>query len=287
MTREESRQRRALALEAVKSGKTFKEAADISGFGTDYVRQICAKEGIRKERTASYNCLGVKKRDLCLELLKQGATTETILKETGYASVTSVYKVAKAEGLDTTTERHEKKLERDEEIRQYVAAGHTRQQASKKYGLALTTVENICQGIGATVVNQYEYADRETIAKKWFEKYEGFEYAGGFTHSEGRVDVRCLTCGQVFSRSMISIRHNDGMRCPACEEKRSQEKKQARQQAEEERAVNALNRRLKKLQDRQRWEASRRHPCPVCGTETTNKVYRKTSKIIFNYRTTF
>lgn len=281
MTREESRQRRAIALETVKAGKTFEEAAEISGFGKDYVRQICAKEGIRKERAASYNAKGSKKRDICIALLKQGAPVETIMQETGYKSKSAIYAIARELGLDTTTDRHEAKTKRDEEVRRYIAEGHTTREAAERYSLHYMTVRNIARGIprptsaNTSSGNQYTSGsfDREANAKKYFAKFEGFEYAGGFTHSEGRVDVRCLTCGYVFSRSMISIRHDENLICPACQERKRRDKEEEREQAKADRAIQSLNRKLKKTQDRQKWEASRKHPCPVCGRETLNRVY--------------
>ena len=46
--------------------------------------------------------------------------------------------------------------------------------------------------------------------KRIIEKnHPSLEYFGGFKDVDSPVDVRCKTCGHVFSRSMITFRHRD------------------------------------------------------------------------------
>lgn len=62
-----------------------------------------------------------------------------------------------------------------------------------------------------------------------------FEYAGGFTNSESNVDVRCKVCGNVFTKSMISLRHYKKKQvCPFCKEAKKQQEAEAKKKIKEE-----------------------------------------------------
>lgn len=94
-----------------------------------------------------------------------------------------------------------------------------------------------------------------------------FSYIGGYTGTEGRVDLKCNVCGAEFSRSFIGIRHGKRIACKSCQEIRRLEK------AEETRAAKAVEREARR---RARAEAEReRHRiviCRECGEafDTTN-----------------
>ncbi len=62
-----------------------------------------------------------------------------------------------------------------------------------------------------------------------------FEYVGGYTSCDGRVDLKCRKCGEIVNKSMISIRASktkDGVACEKCKE---EERRAARERKEEER----------------------------------------------------
>ena len=59
------------------------------------------------------------------------------------------------------------------------------------------------------------------------ERTPGYEYAGGYTGSEGSLRIRCKTCGTEVVRSIISIRHNH-LRCRECDRLQRERQKQER-----------------------------------------------------------
>lgn len=54
-----------------------------------------------------------------------------------------------------------------------------------------------------------------------------FEYVGGFTNTDGRVDIRCKACGFVESRSLITIRHKH-VECDNCKRIAAEQKEKKR-----------------------------------------------------------
>lgn len=131
----------------------------------------------------------------------------------------------------TRAEKHQ----RWEEMRAYKAQGHTMQEVADKFGLSKQTAQQICKGIKpqkpdlkGKARNQWtskDFSIRESKAIETVNKYlPEFEYVGGFTHSDGSVNLRCKSCSTVFSRSLIGIRHGNGVKCRACEEARITER---------------------------------------------------------------
>lgn len=96
--------------------------------------------------------------------------------------------------------------------------------------------------------NQYgDLKQREDRAIATINKHlTGFEYAGGFTHCDGYVNLKCKECGYILSRSLIGIRHNNGVRCPGCLEnkrtKKQEDCKKKRMAIEGKRVVRGWDR---------------------------------------------
>ena len=82
----------------------------------------------------------------------------------------------------------------------------------------------------------------------------GFEYAGNYTGCDGRVDLRCKTCGMILNRSMVTVRHSK-VRCRACEHKSQQD-------------LGAIA-----VEQMEEQEKAKEHPCPNCGTITNRPIY--------------
>jgi 5-methylcytosine-specific restriction endonuclease McrA len=184
---------------------------------------------------------------------------------------------------------HKARVERYEQYREYKEQGHTLKEVAERFGISYATAFNACKGIAPQKAkvntsnrkNQYtcQSFDREQNAIRTIEeRTPGFEYAGGFTHCDGDVLLRCKKCGSLLRRSMISVRKK-AVSCETCKSIELAERKHQSQLAKDEKARakqewhNEVARRneAKRMELAERREA-RRHACPICGKETTNKV---------------
>lgn len=75
---------------------------------------------------------------------------------------------------------------------------------------------------------------RESLSEMIQRHNPEFEYAGGYTGSEGTLRIRCKTCGTETVRSIISVRHKGNVRCEECS-RRETEARKAEREAEAER----------------------------------------------------
>lgn len=103
------------------------------------------------------------------------------------------------------------------------------------------------------------------------------EYVDGFKDFDSMINIRCTKCGDVFARSMISIRHGSKTICNNCrriakEEKQRQIKENKRIRHEQAIINKQIALEKSKEATRQRQE-ERRHDCPVCGRSTTRPKY--------------
>ena len=118
--------------------------------------------------------------------------------------------------------------------------------------------------------NQYTDGtfDRIENCKRIIEKnHPSLEYFGGFKDVDSPVDVRCKTCGHVFSRSMITLRHpKKNTVCPVCDDVRKQQEKEAARLKQLE--VSAKNHRSKmadKMLAKSHTQSSMKI-CPICNS---------------------
>lgn len=136
----------------------------------------------------------------------------------------------------------EEKAIRNEQMKVYKAEGHTMAEVAERFGVKKCTVQMICKGIApqkrpvVNLRNQYTNGtfDRIENCKRIIESTNpNLEYFGGFKDTDSPVDVRCKTCGHVFSRSMITLRHKRTT-CPACEEAKKQQEAEAKKKIKED-----------------------------------------------------
>lgn len=87
-----------------------------------------------------------------------------------------------------------------------------------------------------------------------------FSYIGGYSGSEGYVDVKCNVCGSVFSRSFVSIRHGKPITCKTCMDNRKAQRDAERRAAKEAERVAAIEAKIEA-------EKARHHTaiCRECG----------------------
>lgn len=277
MTREDSRLKRDAVVALYRRGKPLDYCARIVGYSKDYVRQILTRAGLWEIKSSVVE----KKEQQIIAMLNAGQKAKDIAYKLGYSSTTSIYNIAHKYGI-----RKNGTPERDAAMRQYKSEGHTHREVAEKFGVSGATATLICKGIApqtpdydisktrAQEQHQKTLADREAKARETIEsKYDNVEYAGGFTNSDSSVRLRCKKCGTVFERSMVTIRHHDGIVCPRCVMVEKVEalmaKADKREQAEKLR--NCI-RAKRKLYPKEK-EAQKIHPCPVCGEITTRKKY--------------
>lgn len=179
-----------------------------------------------------------------------------------------------------------KQSEREEikkQIVEYRKQGHYVSECAERFNVKESYVHSACRGIDYPWVVNTEAMSRaaklqsrplnETNAISMIEdRASGFEYAGGYTGSDGHVFLKCVKCGTVFKKDYKSVRQGK-VNCPNCKHKRREaelEAEEALRQAKKEKT------RLHKIEvAKEKAEAleARRHFCPICGKETTRRVY--------------
>ena len=153
---------------------------------------------------------------------------------------------------------HAEKAIRNEQMRKYIET-HTTRETAEAFGMNESTVFTICKDEISRKPRVYHggkflkgrHQDTEKIIAIIEQRQTGVEYAGNYTGTDGTVDLRCTCCGNVFTRSWVTVRHKK-VRCDACYQEGLQEKAKARAEekaAREEARENArFNRALEKAQ---------------------------------------
>lgn len=131
---------------------------------------------------------------------------------------------------------------------------------AKQLGISKGKVQWVCKKNGVYgFVKEPELKSEEQVTAFIHERLPQFEYAGNYTGCDSSVDIRCLNCGTVMTRSMISVRKRN-VRCRICEQRNIQkreeqkrlEKKKEKEQAQ---AVRFWSQSFKQIEMKQ---------CPTC-----------------------
>lgn len=274
LNREEARRMRELAIQIVADGGTFEEASKKTGYGTDYVRQICTRAGVHIPRYK----VDTTRRDKCAELAIEGKSAREIAEVVGVGT-TYVYTALRKKGMkiQTTELTHER-------MRKCKAEGRTMAEVAEIFGVATGTVQAICKGIApqkpVVVISEEQREkqrnDIETVENIIAERISGFEYAGNYTGTDGTADLRCKKCGNVLTRSWVTIRHGK-VECKICKdaEIKKRQEQTARERAREQALKEAERQETKERRHRERVlkYISRLHFCPVCSMPTDRPVY--------------
>lgn len=226
MTIEEKKER---VIELRKAGATYEQISDALGYpknshGGGFVSKVLRECGLTNSRADK------RKRLAVIDYVKAGISYEETAKLVGF-STGYVKLICYKNGIRQIQDSKEK---RNEEMRAYKAQGHTMKEVAERFGVSQQIAQAACKGIAPQKSRPQEYKngwDEErqianairTIA----ERAPMFEYAGGYTGSDGFVDLRCKTCGAVIRKSYVSIRHGR-VQCENClriaaEEKAKQE----------------------------------------------------------------
>lgn len=178
----------------------------------------------------------------------------------------------------------EEKAIRNEHMRQYKAEGHSMSEVAEKFNVTKSLAQSVCKGICPQTMrrpkqyrNQYTnclYERIENCKRIIKQANEHFEYVGGFTNVDGRVQLRCIECGYEFEMSLISLRHRKKNHyCPECKRKENAIAREQKKEAEQIKAqkIRTLNRMQKMLnKDAEQIEM---HACPTCGRMILGRKY--------------
>ena len=262
----------SIVLTQYKHGKTIEECAAICNCEADEIKRLFKKYGTGKRDQSKEQTPKV------VEMLKEGFTVKEVADHVGL-SESWVIKIAYENNISPVTEVKRERARLIAFVQQYKSKGLTAQEISDRFGVNFSFVRKYTKGICSQAVQPL--SEREEKAKQIIESnYEGIEYVGGYTHSDSPVTLRCIKCGTVFERSMISIRHRDTKGCPHCaevERKEAERKKaEAREKEQQERKAfqreeSARKKAEAKAQAEKERELKRQdriHPCPVCGKIT-------------------
>lgn len=228
---------RQQAIDLVVAGATFEEAAAITGYGADYVRQLCTKAGVWTPR------------------FHKGINKNKIKADMKRAEKAQVYVAAAA----------------------YKSEGHTHREVAEKFGFSKATSYKIAKGIAPQrpennpnikYRNQFSDIDQtERVSALVAEKHPGFEYAGNYTGSSGSAEIRCKECGTVTTRNWHSVRMSKKLTCPVCESREREAARLSRELAKEDekkrKALDKEEQRRKKLLTIKTEQISM-SVCPVC-----------------------
>ena len=109
-------------------------------------------------------------------------------------------------------------------MREYKAQGHSMQEVADHFGVSGQTAQRVCKGISPQTHkrkpkqyrNGWNHEKQEANAIRIIEeRAPSFEYVGGFTNTDGFVDIRCKNCGAVLHKSFVSVRHGKAT-CENC-----------------------------------------------------------------------
>ena len=116
------------------------------------------------------------------------------------------------------------KPNKKELMREYKAGGHTHKEVAERFGVSVRYSIMVCKGISP----QWKKKTEKDISNFIREMLPAFEYVGGFETVDGYINIRCKECGAIMSRSLIGIRHGNGVRCHNCTDIKADERRKAK-----------------------------------------------------------
>ncbi len=133
-----------------------------------------------------------------------------------------------------------------------------------KYGVTKDRIKQICRKQRGRVYDRSDLI--QSIARTIEKNSPGWEYVGGFTHSEGTVVVR-HECGFTTRLSCNTLRHAHGTKCWLCGQKKAQ---QRQEEKEKKKATAREVRQFYKPVPKYLQEGMK--SCPVCGSLFTDGI---------------
>lgn len=187
------------------------------------------------------------KRERVIELRNNGMTYNEIAKAMNMKNSSWVCQVCRGSGCGGTDSW---KLKKHEAMREYKAQGHTHKEVADKFGISEAYSQVVCKGIAPQKDRPQEYRnaysgiDKDVLGRKLVEeRAPDFDYVGGYTTSDGFVDIRCKACGVVLHKSCVTIRH----RKTSCENCKRIVAEKAKQEKEQQLKIQADKRELARI----------------------------------------
>lgn len=175
---------------------------------------------------------------------------------------------------------------KEQEIIELRMQGLSQNEIAAKLGIPSPTVAYQCKkaGLGGkrsnrkrdySNMNLPQWKPDEAKAIERIKALGGFEYAGGYTNCDGRVLMKCLTCGCVSEQSFVSARKGFNIVCPTCkaeEDKRKEEQhEREKQDSRTLRFFVSMQKRQQRWRDEEESRMRRVHACPICGKATDRR----------------
>lgn len=216
-------------------------------------------------------------RDGILALIQKGVLPKDISAQVG-CCLSLVYLVAKDNGINITRTIAKKNLPADmiDSMKRDAASGMSSKEIGERYHIPASSVKEICRGCFAKK-NQWGKIgtlDEGRVANTISERLPNWEYAGNYTGTDGKCDIRCRTCGTIKTVKSVAIRHGSA-RCSVCFEreriereelKRAEiEKRKAQRRAELERQKQQTVLRREDKKKQERLDHISVFSCEVCG----------------------
>ena len=179
----------------------------------------------------------------------------------------------------------------------YYAEGHTQAETMERFGITKNqlqylakrykvrngrTAAEICTVNGSKALTKQKEQARERLLEALNEI--GLELISEYKGKETPVLLRCRTCGAEFKRIPHCV--NEATKCPACKQKKSEERKaQAKAEAERRKIekkeqrliINPLG--LSCYQLKRSAELDKEHTCRICGNTYTMRQYIESTGI--------
>lgn len=216
-----------------------------------------------------------RKTEDIITLIEKDVEPKDIAERVG-CCLTKVYNTAKANGYKITKKINRKNIpiETIEAMKNDASSGMTSEEIGLKYKIPASSAKEICRGcfqkknqFGLIGTSQNERRISERIA----ERLSNWEYAGNYTGTDGKCDIRCKTCGTLKTVCSQAIRHQS-VRCSVCYERERVEREEERQRREEQRQKELEKRRREAILRRKEREKQKRlehiavFTCEVCGS---------------------
>lgn len=161
-----------------------------------------------------------------------------------------------------------------EAMRLYKAEGHSNSEVAEKFNINYQTTKAICRGIARQTIESAEEPFLEGFRKKFG---KSVVVIGEYTGIDDKIAVKSLVCGHTWNWPCGNLRKGRKCDCPICKDKtkrkRLAEEEKAKAEAKERRAKEQQKRAIAKQRAKEEKLKARLHKCPVCGKETTRKVY--------------
>ncbi len=249
--------------------------------------------------------MGKERTQECLRLIREGElTAKEIANVLRYSRPECVRTIARLNGLDVVkqSDKHKK------EIQSLRDAGLTYEQIAHTLSMDKKYVARLCCLMGINQYADTEkrhclYCGKEFEAPKTSNKLyccdehqdkvsrircksnpnaddsyvaemvrthaPGWEYVGGYTGSDGTVEIRHKVCGTTTIKSVTTIRHGRKLICAHCEdlkrEAKEKAKAEARAKAKAERHAKAIENKRKRYDELRLPKAKPIVKCKVCG----------------------